>query len=88
MIFSKKGLKSLGYLVPKDRARVIAKLEEYMALDNPMVKSIKIQGTEKNYYRFRVGKYRVIFRKDEETAELVVLVVLRIALRSKVYNKN
>ncbi len=45
----------------------------------------KLKGFKIATYRFRVGVYRVIFRKDQKTKRLVILTVLRVAHRREVY---
>lgn len=42
----------------------------------------RISGIEENYYRLRVGNYRVIFKKEEK--ELIIIIV-RIGHRKEIY---
>lgn len=55
------------------RARVIAGLEQ-LAADDPRVDVRKLAGTEE--HRLRVGDWRVRFRRDSDSREIVVLRVL------------
>jgi mRNA interferase RelE/StbE len=43
---------------------------------------IKLAGTKEDYYRLRVGNYRVIYEKKEK--ELIILII-RIGHRREVY---
>ncbi|MGM0466447.1 MAG: type II toxin-antitoxin system RelE family toxin [Acidobacteriota bacterium] len=42
----------------------------------------KLKGTKENYYRLRVGNYRVIFKKEEER---LIIIIVRIGHRKEVY---
>lgn len=55
-----------------------------LAKDPDILKNniIKLAGTKEDYYRLRVGNYRVIYEKREK--ELVVLVI-RIGHRREIY---
>jgi mRNA interferase RelE/StbE len=43
---------------------------------------IKLSGTKEDYYRLRVGNYRVIYEKKEK--ELIILII-RIGHRREIY---
>jgi mRNA interferase RelE/StbE len=82
---SQKDLKRLDSNVVQ---RVLKKVDEYSRLDDPILKAKKLKGFEIDTYRFRVGDYRVVFRLDPKSKKLVVLVVLRVAHRKEVYEKE
>ena len=63
---------------------VLKKVRFYVETGKPMSYAKKLKGLA-DYFRFRVGDYRVIFRKDQKSGRLVVLVVLKIGHRKSVY---
>ncbi len=77
---AKKGLKNI---TPKDRERIKAKIEELAEAPNPEKLGKKLKGnTLKEFYRIRVGNYRIIYHT--ENGELI-LVILKIGHRKEVY---
>jgi mRNA interferase RelE/StbE len=79
-----KAEKQLQKLHRKDAQRIIAFLEERLALhDNPGSLGEPLQGSALGaYWRYRVGDYRIIC--DIQDGKLIVLVV-EIGHRSSVY---
>lgn len=63
--------------------RIDNKLYEWEKLKNPMTKSIKLKASG-DLFRFRVGDYRLICRKDEK-GDIVVLVILKVGHRKDIY---
>lgn len=58
--------------------------EQLRLLVHPyQVDSKKLKGAE-NTYRMRVGKYRILYRVYDDD---VIVIIIRIAHRSKVYRK-
>ncbi len=56
-------------------------------MPNPFVKAKKLIGVEIDTYRFRIGDYRAIFKKDPISDRFVILVILKVAHRKEVYRK-
>lgn len=42
----------------------------------------KLKGTKEEYYRLRVGSYRIIFKKDKNQ---LLIVIVRIGHRKEIY---
>ena len=81
--FETKALKELKQLDKPDAKRIWSYLIERVATrDDPRVLASPLSGQWGEYWRFRVGHYRVVCRMEEQ--ELVVLVV-RIGHRKSVY---
>jgi mRNA interferase RelE/StbE len=75
-----KELKKLGR---REAARIIRTLEERIApLDDPRSLGAPLKGEHEGYWRWRIGDYRVVARIEDER---VVILVIRIAHRRKVY---
>jgi len=78
--------KALDDLKKIDRAHQLIIKEKLLILaENPRVLKNnikKLSGIKDNYYRLRVGRYRVIFKKEEKR---LIIVIVRIGHRKKVY---
>lgn len=68
--------------------KVLKKMDFFISLADPFTRAKQLTGFEIPTYRFRIGDYRVVFRKDVKTNKLVVLVVLKIAHRKNVYSHS
>ena len=83
--FIPKTKKELKKLDKKDALALLNYLENtILPLDDPREKTIKLKQNLKEYYKFRVGNFRII--ADIQDNRLVILV-LRIANRKDVYSK-
>lgn len=80
--FLKKATKDLGGIDMPFRRLIKEKLL-LMAKDPRVVQNniTKLVGTKEDYYRLRVGSYRVIFKKEEEQ---FVIIVVRIGHRKEI----
>lgn len=78
--------KALDDLKKIDRAhQKIIKEKLLILAKNPQVLKnniMKLRGTKENYYRLRVGNYRVLFKKEDDH---LVIIVVRIGHRKEVY---
>ena len=78
--------KALDDLKKIDRVLQLIIKEKLLVLaENPQVLKNnikKLSGIKDNYYRLRVGRYRVIFKKEEKR---LIIVIVRIGHRKKVY---
>ena len=81
--WSARAKKDMRRITVTDRARIVSKVEQYSRNPSSFANQvIALSGSE--YWRLRVGKYRVIF-KWEHTGNLTVLVVLRVRHRREAY---
>lgn len=70
---AKKAQKFLDNLNSKERSRVIVHLKglaDYPFFDNSL-DIIKLRG-EENFYRIRIGKIRVIFEVEKQSASILM----------------
>ncbi len=78
--------KALDDLKKIDRAhQTIIKEKLQILAKNPQVLKNnikKLKGAKDNYYRLRVGNYRVLFKKEEEQ---LIIIIIRIGHRKEVY---
>lgn len=61
----------------KEKLRILAKNPE--VLKNNIK---KLSGVKDNFYRLRVGSYRVIFKKEKE---VLLIIIIRIGHRKEIY---
>lgn len=80
-IAAKKDLDRLGDILAR---RIVAKVHLYAASPNPMKFAKGLMGNFTGYYRFRIGKYRVIFEK-ETYSQIVLLLILSVDKRDNTY---
>ena len=81
VVIPDRASKDLEKIDKKTQKIILLKIKEYSS--NPFRYSTKLSDTMIGDYRFRIGKYRVIFDIDGEN-----LLVLRIGLRKNIYNKK
>lgn len=83
--FIPKIKKELRRLDKKDSKALLDFLEfEVLSLDDPRTLAIPLKKNLKEFWKFRVGQYRVI--ADIQDDELIILVI-RVANRKDVYTK-
>lgn len=80
--WSSRAIKDVRRLAPRNRERVIAKIEQY-AGDPASLANQVITLTGGKYRRLRVGDHRVIF--NVEHGESTTMVVLRVRHRREAY---
>lgn len=86
LMYTRSAVKDLDRLDKQQAVKILKKVDEYLRLEDPLMKAKKLKSFEISTYRFRVGDYRVVFRLDEKSLKLVVLVVLKVAHRKDVYS--
>lgn len=86
LVYSKEADENLSTIETKDRLRIIIKLRFYLDSGNPMLYAVGLQGEFRGLYRFRMGNYRVIFKKDID-GRLMILTILTISHRKDVYSR-
>ena len=81
--FVPAAVKELKKLDRTDAARILRTLENRIAvLDDPRSAGAPLKGEHDDYWRWRIGDYRVVARIDD--GRLLILVV-RVAHRREVY---
>lgn len=84
VVFKPTALKDLKKLPKTLQKRIKEKLEFYLTKAEPLDYAVPLVGDKKSgEYRFRVGDYRIVFDKRNNT-----LVILYIEHRRDVYRKR
>ncbi len=79
-----KAAKDLKALSPPDRARILAKIEQYAADPTTQANNVKtLQGFD--LFRLRVGDYRVLFTVAAD-GTVTVMLVHRVRHRREAYD--
>ena len=81
--WSVRSIKDMRRLAERDRERIIAKIEQYSLNPADLANQVRAL-TNSEYLRMRVGNYRVIFRIENGTA--AILVILRVRHRREAYD--
>lgn len=82
--YAERAVRDLAGLDKTVSRRVIDKIDEYCATDNPMRFASPLRGKLGGLFRFRIGDYRAIFRPDSR-GQIVILLILRVGHRSEIY---
>ena len=69
---TKTAKKSLEKLDRTTQKRILYFLSELEILDNPIIKGKSLKGELKEYWRYRVGDYRILSKIIDD--ELIILV--------------
>ena len=80
--FTDKADKQLLSLDKKDRERIRTFIKDLAALPNPRMRGEPLTANLSDFWKYRIGKYRLICRIQDE--KLLVLIV-KIGKRDKVY---
>ena len=78
--FRPSALKALRHIVPRDRVRISNAIQSLA--ENPYPPGCKKLGGEDEFWRIRVGNYRVIYTVIRER---LVVTVVKIGHRREVY---
>ncbi len=78
LVYSKNAENDLERLGMELARRILKKLDFFIRQKDPMDYATQLSGFDLPMYRFRVGDYRVVFRKNPKTEQLVILVVIKI----------
>ena len=81
--WSTKAIRDIRRLAPRDRERIIAKIEQYTGDPGSLANQV-ITLTGGRYRRLRASDHRVIF--NIESSETTTMVVLRVRHRREAYD--
>ncbi|MFA5820550.1 MAG: type II toxin-antitoxin system RelE/ParE family toxin [Candidatus Gracilibacteria bacterium] len=87
-IYTNEAQADLGRLERVVRERIVLKINDILKMENPLFAAKKLKNLEIPHYRFRVGDYRVIFKIDRRTGEIVILVIVKVEHRKDVYKQK
>ena len=78
VVFSKAARKALRKLETSVHARVLNQLQQLAELENPLRhRDVRgLEGKYQDYYRLRVGEYRLIFEIDSVDNEIRVYAIV------------
>jgi len=70
--------------IDRDHQKIIKEKLLILAKNPEVLKNNikKLNGTKENFYRLRVGNYRVIFKKKEKQ---LIIIIVRIGHRKEIY---
>jgi mRNA interferase RelE/StbE len=83
-LYTNQAEKNLAKLDRSVYKKIKAKLDYYEQINFPLDFAKKLKGND-DIWRFRIGDYRVVFRVDPKTNNLVILIILKVAHRKDVY---
>ena len=78
-------LHDLSNLNPSVADRITKKVQDYCSTQNPFVFAKALTGDWKGFYRFRIGDYRAIFRKESD-GTITIILILRVKHRKEIYD--
>ena len=77
--------KDLRKIDKKEREKIREYLENYIVnLDNPRSFGKALKGTHSEFWRYRVGHYRIICELDDDS---ITVLVIRVGHRKEIYKK-
>jgi len=82
ILWDEEAREDLKRIEKKDAERITNKIEKFLVKD-PIALGRKLTGNYKDYYRYRVGSYRVIYSISKSK---VTILILQIGKRDEIYN--
>ena len=82
--YTKKALRYLNSLQRQDAKRILDKLKFFVSTENPLLFAKTLTHSQLGQYRFRIGRYRVIFDVESD-GRIQILSILHIAHRKDAY---
>ncbi|MBE8191060.1 MAG: type II toxin-antitoxin system RelE/ParE family toxin [Alphaproteobacteria bacterium] len=79
--YEKRAVKDLKKLNKDTQQRILNGINNKL-VSAPIATGTKLNGDLANYYRLRVGKYRVVYMLDVENQKISIILI---ALRNTVY---
>ncbi len=73
-IWHEESLKDLKKLNRTAAKKIVAKVKNYLIQD-PVKLGTPLKGNLKGFYRYRIGKYRVIYVIDQPEKKIIILNV-------------
>lgn len=80
--YTKKSLKTFSKLDKSAQKRIIAFTNELESLENPRIKGKALKGELSEYWRYRVGDYRLVCEIFDDK---MLILCLKVDKRDKVY---
>jgi len=86
ILFTANARKNLKKIETRIVSRILCKLNFYIKSSDPLSFSKKLNYSDVDLYRFRIGDYRVIFRISEDGTFSIISVVA-IGHRKQIYKE-
>lgn len=83
--YTERAVNDLKLIQRKTAIRIVQKIKHYCSADDPFAFAKPLHGPLQGLFRFRIGEYRVIFRK-ESSGRVNILLILRIKNRKDAYD--
>lgn len=84
VIYEKKALKSLSKIDSKQRNIILSWIEKNLVdTDNPKQYGKNLKGDLNDYWRYRVGNYRILANIDKEN---IKIIIINIGHRKDIYS--
>ncbi|MEN8153966.1 MAG: type II toxin-antitoxin system RelE/ParE family toxin [Acidobacteriota bacterium] len=83
IIFEERASKELSRIDKPGRLLVLKKIKQLGEDPDSLSNNIKILKGKYDHFRLRIGRFRVIFNKDDKK---ITITIIRVGLRSKIYN--
>ena len=74
ILWSKKAKDDLLKIEKRDTVRILDKVENQLA-QNPISSGKKLTGKYQDYYRYRVGVYRILYALNQKEIQILILKV-------------
>ena len=82
--YTAKAVDDLKRLDRTVQQRILKKISQFCSAKDPFAFAKPLSGPWKRLFRFRIGDYRAVFRK-EATGDLSILLILSIKHRREIY---
>ncbi len=86
ILYTQKAIKDLQKIEKQEAQKIISKIKFFCEDKNPLKHTKPLVGYFKGLYRFRIGNYRAIFKKNSN-GQLILLTILIIKHRKDIYFK-
>ena len=83
ILWHKDAVQDLKKIDRKITLSIISKVEKYLARD-PIKLGMPLKGNFKGFFRYRIGKFRVIYTIRENH---LLILVLKVGKRNEVYDE-
>lgn len=81
--FLKEAIDELSHIDPIWQKRILSKIKILSANPKNLANNIKkLKGKYRDYYRLRVGEYRVIYSQENDR---LVILIIRVGHRKEIY---
>lgn len=83
IVYEKKAIKSLSKIDKAQQKLIISWIEKNLSnTDNPKISGKALKGNLKDYWRYRVGNYRILADISDEE---IKIIIINIGHRKEIY---